>query len=259
MDQSEAPILDALVDYRQSNRYGFTPPGHRQGRGTDDRVLDVLGHEPFRDDVLASGGLDDRRTSEQVPEARRGPDGRGRRRRDGVLLDLRQLAVGEGRDDGRRRRRRRVSRLLRRPRQPQVDRRRTDLLRRAAALDHPTLGRRAALLPSAVARAGRRGVGATPRRGRRADRQPEPLRHLHRPRGHRQGVPRPRQAADRRRGVGRAPAVPRGPADVGDGRRRRRLCGQRAQDGRRIRAGLGLPSCRATSSTGTGCRPARTC
>ncbi len=63
MDQSAAPILDALVDYRKSNRYGFTPPGHRQGRGTDDRVLDVLGHVPFRDDVLASGGLDDRRTT----------------------------------------------------------------------------------------------------------------------------------------------------------------------------------------------------
>jgi lysine decarboxylase len=63
MDQSEAPILDGLVDYRKSNRYGFTPPGHRQGRGTDDRVLAVLGHEPFLDDVLASGGLDDRRTT----------------------------------------------------------------------------------------------------------------------------------------------------------------------------------------------------
>jgi arginine decarboxylase len=62
MDQSEAPILDALVDYRKSNRYGFTPPGHRQGRGADDRVLAVLGHEPFKDDLLMSGGLDDRRS-----------------------------------------------------------------------------------------------------------------------------------------------------------------------------------------------------
>ncbi len=62
MDQSEAPILDALVDYRKANRYGFTPPGHRQGRGTDDRVLSVLGREPFHDDLLASGGLDDRRS-----------------------------------------------------------------------------------------------------------------------------------------------------------------------------------------------------
>ena len=60
MDQSEAPILDALVEYRKANRYGFTPPAHRQGRGVDERVLSVLGREPFRDDLLATGGLDDR-------------------------------------------------------------------------------------------------------------------------------------------------------------------------------------------------------
>lgn len=63
MDQSDAPLLNAVADYREKNRYGFTPPGHRQGRGTDNRVLAVLGREPFLDDVLASGGLDDRRTS----------------------------------------------------------------------------------------------------------------------------------------------------------------------------------------------------
>jgi len=62
MDQSEAPFLDAIVDHRKSNRYGYTPPGHRQGRGTDERVLAVLGHEPFADDILVSGGLDDRKT-----------------------------------------------------------------------------------------------------------------------------------------------------------------------------------------------------
>jgi arginine decarboxylase len=60
MDQSRAPILDALADYHATGRYGFSPPGHRQGRGADDRTLAVLGSEPFRDDVLASGGLDDR-------------------------------------------------------------------------------------------------------------------------------------------------------------------------------------------------------
>jgi arginine/lysine/ornithine decarboxylase len=62
MDQSEAPLLDGLVDYRTKNRYGYTPPGHRQGRGVDPRVLEVLGPEPFCNDVLVSGGLDDRRT-----------------------------------------------------------------------------------------------------------------------------------------------------------------------------------------------------
>jgi arginine/lysine/ornithine decarboxylase len=60
MNQCEAPILDALVEYRKANRYGFTPPGHRQGRGTDDRVLSVLGRDPFHNDLLANGGLDDR-------------------------------------------------------------------------------------------------------------------------------------------------------------------------------------------------------
>jgi arginine/lysine/ornithine decarboxylase len=63
MDQSKVPLLDALVDYRVGDRYGFTPPGHRQGSGVDDRVLAVLGREPFLADVLANGGLDDRRSS----------------------------------------------------------------------------------------------------------------------------------------------------------------------------------------------------
>jgi arginine/lysine/ornithine decarboxylase len=63
MDQSHAPLLDALAGYHALNRYGFTPPGHRQGRGVDDRVREVPGDQPFRGDVLASGGLDDRRMS----------------------------------------------------------------------------------------------------------------------------------------------------------------------------------------------------
>ncbi len=62
MDQSHAPLLDALARYHEDGRYGFTPPGHRQGRGVDERVLAVLGTDPFRSDVLASGGLDDRRS-----------------------------------------------------------------------------------------------------------------------------------------------------------------------------------------------------
>ncbi|GAB3026578.1 aminotransferase class I/II-fold pyridoxal phosphate-dependent enzyme [Mycobacterium bourgelatii] len=63
MDQSQAPLLDALSDYHRSNRYGFTPPGHRQGAGTDARVLAVMGKDPFRNDLLATNGLDDRRSS----------------------------------------------------------------------------------------------------------------------------------------------------------------------------------------------------
>ncbi|MBV9798270.1 MAG: hypothetical protein JO039_09515 [Solirubrobacterales bacterium] len=63
MDQLRAPLLEALADYHRLDRYGFTPPGHRQGRGADPRVTEVMGRDPFRDDVLVSAGLDDRSSS----------------------------------------------------------------------------------------------------------------------------------------------------------------------------------------------------
>ncbi|MFF7942394.1 aminotransferase class I/II-fold pyridoxal phosphate-dependent enzyme [Nocardia gamkensis] len=60
MDHTRAPLLEALADYHRLGRYGFTPPGHRQGRGTDERVLEVIGRDAFGSDVLATAGLDDR-------------------------------------------------------------------------------------------------------------------------------------------------------------------------------------------------------
>lgn len=60
MDQNQAPILEGLADHQEKDRYGFTPPGHRQGRGVDASTLDVLGIDPFRSDVVANSGLDDR-------------------------------------------------------------------------------------------------------------------------------------------------------------------------------------------------------
>lgn len=59
MDHRRAPVLEALADYHRQDRYGFSPPGHRQGRGADDAVRGVLGADSFRADVLARGGLDD--------------------------------------------------------------------------------------------------------------------------------------------------------------------------------------------------------
>lgn len=59
MDQRRAPVLEALADYQRQDRYGFSPPGHRRGRGADESVLDALGADLFRADVLARGGLDD--------------------------------------------------------------------------------------------------------------------------------------------------------------------------------------------------------
>jgi arginine decarboxylase len=62
MDQNQAPILDALAEHHRLARYGFTPPGHRQGRGADKRAMEVLG-DTYRSDVLATAGLDDRSSS----------------------------------------------------------------------------------------------------------------------------------------------------------------------------------------------------
>lgn len=63
MDHSEAPILDGIIEYHRLDRYGFTPPGHRQGRGADQRTIEALGIDPFRSDLLATAGLDDRSSS----------------------------------------------------------------------------------------------------------------------------------------------------------------------------------------------------
>jgi arginine/lysine/ornithine decarboxylase len=56
-------MLDAVADYHRQGRYGFTPPGHRQGRGADPRASDVLGADTYRSDLLASSGVDDRSSS----------------------------------------------------------------------------------------------------------------------------------------------------------------------------------------------------
>ncbi|AKV85747.1 ornithine decarboxylase [Microbacterium sp. CGR1] len=64
MDQTAAPILDAMTEYHQLSRYGYTPPGHRQGRGADPRTLAALGTDVFRNDLLATAGLDDRSSSQ---------------------------------------------------------------------------------------------------------------------------------------------------------------------------------------------------
>src|SRR3954464_7874553 len=68
MDHSKAPVLDALAAYHQDGYLPFTPPGHKQGRGTDPRVREVLGDGVFRSDVLAIAGLDDRKSSAGVLE-----------------------------------------------------------------------------------------------------------------------------------------------------------------------------------------------
>jgi lysine decarboxylase len=66
VDHTQAPVLDALRDYHDRGETAFTPPGHKQARGADPEARAVLGDAVYHSDVLASGGLDDRRTRHEV-------------------------------------------------------------------------------------------------------------------------------------------------------------------------------------------------
>ncbi|RFS87224.1 ornithine decarboxylase [Actinomadura spongiicola] len=68
MDHAQAPVLDALAAYHREGQVPFTPPGHKQGRGADPRVREVLGDAVFHSDVLAISGLDDRMSRQGVLE-----------------------------------------------------------------------------------------------------------------------------------------------------------------------------------------------
>jgi arginine/lysine/ornithine decarboxylase len=61
-------VLGALADYQRRGDIPFSPPGHKQGRGADKRVLDVLGAAVFHSDMVATSGLDDRQSSNRVLE-----------------------------------------------------------------------------------------------------------------------------------------------------------------------------------------------
>jgi lysine decarboxylase len=68
LDHERAPVLEALADYHRQGRTSFSPPGHKQARGADPAVREILGDAAFLGDVLASGGLDDRLTRGRVLE-----------------------------------------------------------------------------------------------------------------------------------------------------------------------------------------------
>jgi arginine decarboxylase len=66
MDHSRVPVLEALQEFRRRGDAVYGPPGHKQGKGVDPRVLEVVGADVFASDVLTLNGLDDRRESQGV-------------------------------------------------------------------------------------------------------------------------------------------------------------------------------------------------
>jgi arginine decarboxylase len=68
MDHNQSPVLEAMAEYHQRGYANYCPPGHKQGRGADERVVRTLGADVFRSDLLATGGLDDRMSRGKVLE-----------------------------------------------------------------------------------------------------------------------------------------------------------------------------------------------
>jgi len=66
VDQSRVPVLEAIEQFRRRGDVVFGPPGHRQGKGVDPRVLAIMGEGVFASDILSLNGLDDRRQSQGV-------------------------------------------------------------------------------------------------------------------------------------------------------------------------------------------------
>jgi len=66
MDQTQAPILDALQQIERRKVHGFGAPGHHQGAALPRDLAKVLGKRVFEADVITPKGLDDRTEGEHV-------------------------------------------------------------------------------------------------------------------------------------------------------------------------------------------------
>src|SRR3954471_16037311 len=54
MDHDRTPVLQAIDQYRRDDNYSFSLPGHRFGRGIDDRTAAVLSRGAFEADVVTA-------------------------------------------------------------------------------------------------------------------------------------------------------------------------------------------------------------
>lgn len=68
LDHTRAPLLEALLAYRDADMTSFTIPGHKRGRGVEAELAATLGRDAFRDDIPLAGGADDLRMTSGVLE-----------------------------------------------------------------------------------------------------------------------------------------------------------------------------------------------
>lgn len=63
LDQTRTPYLDAIAWYREAGYTIFHTPGHKQGRGGPQELVDKLGEQVLRADLASPGGIEDTRES----------------------------------------------------------------------------------------------------------------------------------------------------------------------------------------------------
>src|SRR4051794_4586485 len=68
MDQSRAPILEAIESFQAHDPAMFIVHGHKCGAGVDRETLRVLGRDAFASDMAATKGLDDRADRKKIVE-----------------------------------------------------------------------------------------------------------------------------------------------------------------------------------------------
>ena len=66
LDQTQAPLAEAVRAYRDDEMTPFTTPGHKRGRGIAAETAQWLGHAAFTNDVPVASGVDDTHTTRDV-------------------------------------------------------------------------------------------------------------------------------------------------------------------------------------------------
>src|SRR3954451_23138913 len=69
IDHAREPIVEAALAYHQRDSLTFLIPGHKQGRGLDERTRRELGGDMYRFDMASQSGLDDRLARKGVVNA----------------------------------------------------------------------------------------------------------------------------------------------------------------------------------------------
>ena len=87
-DQTRAPIVEALAEFKAQGAISFGVPGHKSGKAAPEDIKQLLGAKVFETDATTQKGIDDRTRDQGGPAAGGAPRRRGLGR--GVQLPVHQ-------------------------------------------------------------------------------------------------------------------------------------------------------------------------